>query len=81
MSLKTHEEAQQTFPADHLEELRPEFEQSIPQLAVEQFGYPADSPMFTMLLERNRDGRYCVEWVRSAWAGYRLAIEKNGGHK
>ena len=48
---------EQVYPVEALEHKRAEFEEGIKRIAV----------------ERNRNGRYTVEWVRGAWEGFNMA--------
>lgn len=63
----------QVYPREALEHKRAGFEQGIKTIAVERFGYSVNDNTFYMLIERNRNGRYAVEWVRGAWEGLMLA--------
>lgn len=64
---------EQAYPVEELEQKRAEFEQGIKKIAVERFGYSGSDAMLEMLTERNRNGRYAVEWVRGAWEGFNMA--------
>ncbi|PWD01967.1 MULTISPECIES: hypothetical protein [Pseudomonas] len=64
---------EQIYPAEPLDDKRPEFEAGVKRVAVERFGYSASDAMLKTILERNRNGRYAVEWVRGAWEGFNLA--------
>lgn len=64
---------EQVYPRETLEHKRAGFEQGIKKIAVERFGHSANDNTFYMLIERNRNGRYAVEWVRGAWEGLQLA--------
>jgi len=66
---------EQAYPVELLEAKRAEFEQGVKRIAVERFGYSAGDNTFYMLIERNRNGRYAVEWVRGAWEGFKLALQ------
>ena len=66
-------EMDQVYPRETLEHKRAGFEQGIKTIAVERFGYSGNDNTFYMLIERNRNGRYAVEWVRGAWEGLMLA--------
>lgn len=61
------------YPVEPLESKRGEFEQGVKKAAVEQFGYSSSDAMLKTILERNRSGRYVVEWVYGAWIGYNMA--------
>lgn len=61
-----------TFPPEPLDHLRPDFDASIKTIAVERFGYSKGDALLKSLNERNRNGRYAVEWVRGAWEGFGL---------
>lgn len=63
----------QTFPPHPLDHLRPQFEASIKTLAVEHYDYSDSNALLKTLAERNRNGRYVVEWVRGAWEGFCIA--------
>lgn len=63
----------QTFPPEPLDHLRSQFEASVKLIAVERFNYSNSDAMLNTLIERNRNGRYAVEWVRGAWEGFMLA--------
>lgn len=78
----------QIYPRETLEHKRADFETGIKKIAVERFGHTANDNTFYMLIERNRNGRYAVEWVRGAWEGMMLAeqlqasaIEPSPGQK
>ena len=66
-------DAEQNYPAEPLDAKRAEFELGVKRIAVERFGYSAGDAMLKTILERNRNGRYVVEWVRGAWEGFNLA--------
>jgi len=70
---------EQTYPSEPLDHKRAEFELGIKRLAVERFGYSAKDAMLKTILERNRNGRYAVEWVRGAWEGFNLALQIQPG--
>ncbi|MDN4500127.1 hypothetical protein QYE73_22830 [Pseudomonas mosselii] len=70
---------EQNYPVEPLEAKRAEFEQGVKRIAVERFGHSAGDNTFYMLLERNRNGRYAVEWVRGAWEGFNLALQTQPG--
>lgn len=56
----------QNYPVEPLDGKRAEFEVGVKLIAVERFGYSVGDA----ILERNRNGRYAVEWVRgrvSTW--------------
>lgn len=64
---------EQTYPSEPLDHKRAEFELGVKRIAVERFGYSASDAMLKTILERNRNGRYAVEWVRGAWEGFNIA--------
>lgn len=64
---------EQTYPSEPLDHKRAEFELGVKRIAVERFGYSASDAMLKTILERNRNGRYAVEWVRGAWEGFNTA--------
>ncbi|MPQ69462.1 hypothetical protein [Pseudomonas sp. MWU12-2323] len=64
---------EQNYPAEPLENKRAEFEVGVKRIAVERFGYTSGDAMLKTILERNRNGRYTVEWVRGAWEGFNMA--------
>lgn len=64
---------EQTYPLEPLDHKRAEFELGVMRIAVERFGYSASDAMLKTILERNRNGRYAVEWVRGAWEGFNIA--------
>lgn len=64
---------EQTYPSEPLDHKRAEFELGVKRIAVERFGYSASDAMLKTILERNRNGRYAVEWVRGAWEGFNSA--------
>lgn len=63
----------QNFPPEPLDHLRPQFEASVQVIAVERYNYSAGDALLKTLIERNRNGRYAVEWVRGAWEGFMIA--------
>ena len=63
----------QNFPPEPLDHLRPQFEASVQIIAVERYNYSAGDALLKTLIERNRNGRYAVEWVRGAWEGFMVA--------
>lgn len=67
-----------TFPPEPLDHLRPDFDASIKTIAVERFGYSKGDALLKSLNERNRNGRYAVEWVRGAWEGFALVSASAG---
>jgi len=64
---------EQVYPVEALEHKRAEFEEGIKRIAVERFGYSGGDALRKTLVERNRNGRYAVEWVRGAWEGFNMA--------
>lgn len=65
-------EPQPSVEADPFEQQRPEFETHIKRIAVEHYRYSSGDAMLKTLTERNRNGRYAVEWVQGAWLGFGL---------
>lgn len=63
----------QIFPPEPLDHMRPQFEESIKPIAIERFNYSKGDALLKSLTERNRNGRYAVEWVRGAWEGFIIA--------
>lgn len=66
-------DTEQSYPAEPLDHKRPEFEAGAKRIAIERFGYTAGDAMLKTILERNRSGRYVVDWVRGAWEGFNMA--------
>lgn len=66
---------EQTYPSEPLDHKRADFEAKVRQVAVERFGYTAGDALLKSLNERNRNGRYTVEWVRGAWEGVNMNLE------
>jgi hypothetical protein len=64
--------ASPVFLVEPQEDLRPEFEALIKQIAIDCFGYSKGDALLKSLNERNRSGVYGVEWVRGAWEGFGL---------
>lgn len=59
------------------DEQRQDFEAQCIKIAVEHYGYSSGDAMLKALLERNRNGRYAVEWVQGAalgWVASREAV-------
>lgn len=70
------------YPVEPFEEKRAEFEALAKTSAVEVFGYSAKDALLKTIFERNRNGRYAIEWVRGAWIGYVMAhqqLQKQNG--
>lgn len=63
----------ETYQDEALDAMRPEFEAGVKRIAVEKFDYSKGDAMLKTILERNRNGRYVVDWVRGAWEGFNLA--------
>ena len=66
-------DSEQLFPIEVLDHKRPEFEQGLKSVAVERYNYSGNDAQLETLVERNRNGRYVVEWVRGAWEGFNLS--------
>ncbi|WP_219096244.1 hypothetical protein [Pseudomonas sp. UMAB-40] len=65
--------AEYIYPAEPLDHKRAYFEIGIKRIAVERFDYSRNDALLKSLIERNRNGRYAVEWVRGAWEGFNMA--------
>lgn len=61
--------------ADGVTSLREKFEAQALVLAVKHYGYKPANSLRETVLERRKNGTYCVEWVDGAWLGYQAAVE------
>lgn len=61
------------FQPEPLDHLRPQFEALIKTIAIERYDFSDNDALLKTLKERNRNGRYAVEWVRGAWEGFTIA--------
>lgn len=57
------------------EQARKDFEAIALVLAVKHYGYKSGEALLKTVLERRKNGTYCVEWVDGAWMGYQAAVE------
>ncbi|MCF5382017.1 hypothetical protein GIW05_00585 [Pseudomonas syringae] len=62
----------QTYPPEPFDHKRQAFEAGIKEVEVERFDYRNGDAVLKFITERNRTGRYAVDWVRGAWAGYNM---------
>ncbi|MBX8557093.1 hypothetical protein K5D56_21750 [Pseudomonas cichorii] len=68
---------EQTYPSEPLDHKRAEFEARLKRVAVERFDYSAGDALLKSITDRNRNGRYAVEWVRGAWEGFNMALPQH----